>query len=97
MSREYLVTENLPGRGELVECFGHRTFCCSCDMEAEPRWHRVVFDLIFHSMKIKAKVPEDPEESILEYCNFIERWDVEDPEEPRDRVIGVTKWRKLDE
>lgn len=100
--KEYSVTESLPSNGEKVSCFGHRTFCCSCDMEKEAAWHDVIFKLEFICYKLLKKIPEDPEASILEYSRIKEIWRIDegcdhhDDDEPIDRVIGVSKWKYRD-
>jgi hypothetical protein len=92
---EYNVTQWLPDNGEIVLCFGHRTYCCVEDMEIEPDWHEVIFSFDVSSYKIKKELPVDPEESILEFCETVEHWRIADDEEPREHVIGVSKWKKL--
>lgn len=77
-------------------CFGHHTLCCSIDMDKEPAWHEVTFKFQPSSYKIKQTFPKDLEDSILEYCNATEHWNC--GEEFEDGfVIGVTKWKKLEQ
>ena len=91
IGKEYCVTHVLPPDGERVMAFGHKTFCCQEDMEEVPQWHDVTFMFVFSEMKIKKEIPKNPEESILEFCNFIECWQVNDDEETH--LVGVTKWK----
>lgn len=93
--RVYSVTECLPDDGTRCLCFGHETFCCQLDMEKEPQWHEVTFRFDFSEYKLKKTVPEDPEESILEYYHARESWNLGEPDEMPSRVIGVTKWKNL--
>ena len=94
--REYKVTELLPNNGKRVMAFGHRTFCCECDMEKNPDWHEVVFSFRISSYKLKKEIPSHPEDSILESYEMLEHWDFDD-EEPFDHLIGVTKWKKIND
>lgn len=92
--REFSVLEMLPDDGEVCVCFGHKTFCCKDDMDEMPAWHDVTFRFELSSYKLKEKIPQDPEDSILEFCNFVESWEI-GPEFHDGHVIGVTKWKKL--
>lgn len=94
--RIYQVTQTLPNDGERVMCFGHKTYCCSEDMEEEPDWHEVTFKFVVSEYKLKKEVPKDPEETILEYINSVETWDViAFDEDDHWHVIGVTKWKYI--
>lgn len=92
MTKEYSVLQGLPDHGRKCLAFGHKTFCCECDMEKE-EWHEVIFKFVLSEYKLKKEMPEDIEESIMEFCNFRERWEVLDSEEPKMHLIGVTKWK----
>lgn len=88
MSEEYCVLNRLPNDGQKCWAFGHKTFCCKEDMEEEPAWHEVTFKFVLSEYKIKENFPNDIEESVLQFCNFVERWIV-DGDEPHEHVIGV--------
>lgn len=91
--KEYLTTQCLPDDGQVVQCWGHKTYCCVEDMEETPDWHKVKFK--FHvSYRCKREMPSDIEDSVLEYYEVHESWSVfqEEPDQP-EHVIGVTKWR----
>ena len=94
--KEWKVTEQLPSTGQIVECYGHHTLCCNEDMDEEPAWHLVKFELRVCEYRMKTEVPEDLLESILEYYKVVERWSCGD-EFLDGFVIGVTKWRKIDD
>ena len=91
---EYLITQALPDNGKKVLCFGHHTHCCKEDMDKNPAWHEVVFSIRVHTYKIKSVIPDDPEESILEYYKASEHWECS-PEFTDGFVIGVTRWKKI--
>lgn len=95
MEKEYSVTQWIPKDGEKCLAFGHKTFCCSEDMDENPEWHNVTFSFVLSEYKLKKEIPKDPEESILEFCKFVESWKVNDGEEPENHLIGVTKWKKI--
>lgn len=90
---EIEVTKWLPNNGERVLCFGHKTYCCKEDMDKEPAWHDVVFEISIDSYSLKPTVPDDPEESILKSYNASECWHCFD--DKYYQVIGVTKWKKF--
>lgn len=92
--REYCVTQWLPNDGEKVLCFGHKTFCCTEDMDQEPAWHEVTFKLIVSWYKLKKEIPNDPEESIILEHSIFEQWKIE---HEGTHIIGVTKWKRLPE
>src|SRR5271157_973092 len=94
MEQEYSVLTCLPADGERCLAYGHKTFCCKEDMEENADWHDVNFKFVLSSYKIKTYFPEDIEESILEFCEFVEMWYVNDDEKPKNHLIGVTKWKK---
>lgn len=94
--KEYSVLQRLPDDREKCLCFGHKTFCCKEDMEKEPEWHRVVFRFLVSSYCLKKEFPKDIEESILERCEVVEEWECVG-DEPKEHVIGVTKWKKLND
>jgi hypothetical protein len=75
--------------------WGHKTSCCKEDMDEEPQWHDVTFRFVFSSCKLKKEIPEDIEESILEFCHYVEQWKINDDEEPKEHLIGVTKWKRI--
>ena len=91
MNREYSTLQSLPNNGEKCLCFGHKTICCKLDMDLEPDWHEVTFKFVLSSYKLKDKFPEDIEDSILEFCHFVEMWRVDN----EYQVIGVTKWKQI--
>lgn len=93
---EFSVTQWLPKNGSKVMCFGHKTCCCKEDMDENPDWHEVKFDLSVFSYKLKNEIPSDPEESILDSYEVCEFWKVETNDQP-EHVIGVTKWKYLEE
>jgi hypothetical protein len=91
---EYNVTQWLPDHGKRVLCLGHHTHCCKEDMDEEADWHEVTFTFEISSYKLKKEVPQDPEESILEYYKMFEHWRC--GEDFCDGfVIGVTKWKVI--
>lgn len=94
---EYSVLQRLPDNGQKVQCYGHSTYCCVEDMEELPDWHDVTFQFVFSSYKLKDRIPNDPEETILEFINHVEYWRIGDKVEYglEDHVIGVTKWRSI--
>ena len=51
--------------------------------------------MAFSSSKLKKEIPEDIEESILEFCHYVEQWKINDDEEPKEHLIGVTKWKRI--
>lgn len=91
---EYSVLNGLPNQDQIVMCYGHKTYCCSIDMDKEADWHKVKFHLHLSAYRLKNSIPEDPEESILAYYEVVENWECAD-EDDRSHVIGVTKWKKL--
>jgi len=91
---EYSVLQSLPDHGVKCLCFGHKTYCCKDDMDKEPDWHEVTFSFGVSRYKLKENIPEDPEESILEFCHIVELWNI-GPEFHDGKVIGVTKWKLL--
>lgn len=95
MTKEYSVTQRLPDDGQRVICFGHHTYCCSEDMDEEPAWHEVTFSFCVTAYKLKKEIPQDPEETILEYIKVVENWDC-GPEFSDGHVIGVTKWKRIE-
>lgn len=94
MTEEICVTQALPNHGQVVMCYGNKTFCCKEDMD-EPDWHHVRFEFIISAFKLKKNLPSDPEESILEYCKCIENWAIHPENDLNEHVIGVTKWKKI--
>lgn len=94
MEDEYLVTQRLPDNGKKVLAFGFRTFCCKLDMDDEAKWHEVIFSFEVSRYKLKKEMPEDIEDSILEEYTMLEHWTF-DKEEP-SHLVGVTKWKYLD-
>lgn len=96
MSKEYSVLQRLPDNGKKCMAYGHKTFCCKEDMDEKPDWHNVTFKFIFSKMKLKKEFPEDIEDSILEFCHYVENWGVNDGEEPENHLIGVTKWKEIE-
>ena len=99
MTLEYSVLQRLPDPNQKVMAFGHRTFCCSCDMEKEPNWHECVFSFQVSSYKLKREIPHDLEDTILERISCYERWELSSKGEDQieDHLIGVTKWKKIQE
>ena len=97
MNQEHSVLKCLPNDGQKCFAFGYKTFCCKEDMDEIPMWHEVTFQFVFSTYKIKKELPEDIEDSILEFCNYLEKWYVNDNEEPRNHLIGVTKWKSINE
>ncbi len=91
----YMVLQRLPNNGQKVLCFGHRTTCCVEDMDEEPDWHEVKFSFRVLSYKLKDKMPQDLEGTVIENINVVERWNCGDGEPGDDHIIGVTKWKKL--
>lgn len=89
---EHSVLKWLPYNDQIVMCYGHKTYCCSEDMDEQAEWHKVKFHFSLQDYKIKDSIPEDPEESLLEYSTTVENWDLVDADE---HVIGVTKWKQL--
>ena len=94
IDREWSVLTVLPGSGDRVMCYGYKTYCCALDMEDKREWHEVTFSIDMSTYKLKKEIPEDPEESVLEYYNAIESWEIGD-EFSDGHVIGVTKWKHL--
>ena len=94
MTQEYSVTQCLPDNNQKVLCFGHHTHCCKEDMDENPDWHEVTFELDFYFYKLKKEIPTDPDESIIESSRIIESWTC-GPEFTDGKVIGVTKWKEL--
>lgn len=92
----YDVNYILPDDGEKVLCYGHHTLCCKEDMEETPEWHEVTFSFHISQYILKKKIPDDPEESILESYKVTEQWDC-GPKWSDGLVIGVTQWRYLDD
>ncbi len=92
---EYSVTQCLPNDGQRCLAFGYKTFCCSEDKEDDSDWHDVTFEFVLSSYKLKKEIPKDLEESILEFCHYVENWHVNDDEEPSNHLIGVTKWKSI--
>lgn len=92
--KKYLVTQRLPNNNERVLCFGHKTYCCECDMEEEPAWHEVTFKFCVSSYKLKKQIPEDKEESILDEYTVCENWEI-GSDFMDGQVIGVTEWMKM--
>jgi len=94
MIEEYSVTQRLPDDGQRVLCFGYHTHFCKEDMDEEPDWHEVNFTFEIGSYKLKKEIPEDPEESILEYYQMYEHWKCGD-DFSDGFVIGVRKWKSI--
>lgn len=98
MNDETLVTQRLPDSGTRVLAFGHKTYCCSEDMDEKPEWHECTFKMEVISYGLKPEVPADPEESILRCYEVYESWDIEEVDYgAREHLIGVTKWKKIDD
>lgn len=95
MIDEYSILKILPDDGEKCLAFGHKTFCCIEDMDEKPDWHEVVFKFVVSSYKIKERLPEDIEDSVLESCKFREIWMVNHDDDLQEHLIGVIKWKKL--
>lgn len=95
--KEYSVLQKLPNNGQKVQCFGHSTYCCFEDMDEEADWHDVTFEFVLLSYKLKDRIPDDPEESVLELIDHAEYWRIGDEVEygVEEHVIGVTKWRSI--
>ena len=91
--KEYAVTQILPSNGEVVMCFGHKTYCCVEDMDEKPEWHKVTFKFNISMYKLKKETPSDLEESILDRCEVRESWEIETNGQPA-HLIGVTKWKR---
>jgi hypothetical protein len=86
----YYACQMLPDSDSKVLCYGHKTYCCECDMEKEKKWHFATFEMHISSYKLKAGVPPI-DESQIEYAEVRELWHTGNDE----HVIGVTKWRYL--
>lgn len=96
MSKEYSVLMILPDNGKRVLAFGHKTYCCSEDMDEEADWHECTFKMNVCSYGLKSEIPADPEDSVLRCYEVHESWEIEEVEYgAREHVIGVTKWKKL--
>lgn len=94
--RIYKSIQILPDNGSKVLCFGHKTYCCKEDMDENPDWHKATFNFKITSYKLKPEFPEDIEESVLEYAEVSESWDIEEVDYgANEHVIGVTKWQYL--
>ena len=91
---EHSVLKWLPYKDQIVMCYGHKTYCCSEDMDEQADWHKVKFQLYVSAYKLKDSIPEDPEESILAYYKVVENWECADADD-RSHVIGVEKWKKF--
>ena len=89
------VLKILPCDGERCICYGHKTYCCKEDMDDEPNEHEVIFKFNI-GYKCLQNLPDDPEDSLVEYATISETWDtnITDKYEP-GHVIGVTKWKKI--
>jgi hypothetical protein len=87
----YKVTERLPDQGQKCKCFGYKTLCCQSDMDEIRDWHDVTFNFLISTYKLKNKIPEDPEETILEESSVIEKWEC-GPNFEDGFIIGVTEW-----
>ncbi len=90
----YHINSCLPNNGQKCLCFGHKTYCCSIDMEKIPDWHEVTFSFMISSYKLKEEIPIDPEESILKDYKIVEIWDI-GYKCCDGHVIGVTKWKSF--
>ena len=89
------VTKRLPDNRQKVLCFGHKTYCCSDDMDENPDWHEVIFEFVISSYRIKKEIPKNPEESMLEEYTMCEQWNSVDLDEQRYHIIGVKKWKNI--
>ncbi len=98
MSEERSVLHGLPDGGQRCLAFGHKTYCCSEDMEEEPAWHEVIFGFTIGSYSLKKEIPSDPEESILKSFDVVEKWNLYTDEKyeygEREHLLGVTKWNR---
>ena len=94
INKEWCITKVLPGDGKKVLCFGHKTYCCSEDMDDQPNWHEVIFKFQISSYGLKKEIPKDPEETILRCYEINEVWKIETDDQPQ-HVIGVTKWKDI--
>jgi len=92
---EYSVLQWLPSHGQRCLAYGYKTFCCKEDMKDNPEWHDVTFEFVLSKYKLKKELPQDIEDSVMEYCHFTENWIVNDNEEPSNHLIGVTKWKEI--
>lgn len=90
----YSVLKFLPYNGQKCLCFGHMTYCCKEDMDKEPEWHEVTFNFNISTYKLKENFPEDIEDSVLDYYDVHESWDI-GSEFCDGHVIGVTKWKSI--
>lgn len=99
--KTYSILTCLPDNGQRCYCFGHKTYCCVEDMDDEREWHEVIFSFCISSYKLKKEIPSDPEDSILDSYTIAEDWDIVGQEDlpygAREYVIGVTKWKPLNE
>lgn len=86
-NKHYSVIEKLPRNGQKCICYGHKTYCCKCDMETAD-WHEVTFEMNITSYRFKKQIPEDKEESVLESYTVSELWLCDD----ECHVIAVTHW-----
>ncbi len=93
MSKVYSVLDRLPDDEQIVRAYGHKTFCCAIDMDDEPKWHMAHFKLCVNAYRLKNRLPDDPEASILEDCEVMELWLVEDDAQ----LLKVTHWESLPE
>lgn len=68
-------------------------------MDENAEWHKVVFNFIVTSYRLKKDIPKDPEESIMENFTVYECWKPLEnlDEDISERIIGVTKWKSLHE
>lgn len=91
--KEYCVTMRLPQHDHEVMAWGHKTYCCSEDMDAEPSWHKVKFSIEIASYRTKSEIPAHPEESLLQDAKLYDSWECID--DPDYHLIGITKWKDL--
>jgi hypothetical protein len=91
---EYDITRFLPQDGAKVQCYGHATYCCEEDMEADPAWHDVIFNIVISSYTLKKELPKTSEDSIIENAKLQVVWNlIDEKDEFYTHVIKVTKWR----
>ena len=93
MEHEYSVLLRLPNDGQKVLCYGHKTYCCKEDMDEEAEWYEVIFKFVVSGYRMKKSLPEDPEESILDFCRCVEDW--KPINHKGETIIGVTKWKYI--
>lgn len=90
--KEWATNQMLPQQGQIVECYGNRTYFCEEDME-EPAWHKVKFEFLVSVKRLAKEIPVPTDSTLIEEAKVYDYWGCVDCD--KEEVILVTKWRSI--